>query len=56
MHKSERFKLCKCEIIQNYIANKQIIVYSKGVQERYKKGRKEGNRNANYYYESWSFW
>lgn len=26
--------------MQNYIANKQIIVYSKGVQERYKKGRK----------------
>lgn len=40
MHKSERFKLCKCEIMQNCIANKQIIVYSKGVQERYKKGRK----------------
>lgn len=55
MHKSERLKLCKCEIMQKYVANKQIIVYSKGVQERYKK-RKEGNKNANYYYESWSFW
>lgn len=41
MHKSERFKLCKCEIMQNYIANKQIIVYSKGVQGSYKKERRE---------------
>jgi hypothetical protein len=39
--------------MQNNIANKQIVVYSKGIQGRYEKG---GNGNANYYYESWSFW